>query len=73
MAEIANNLKRSSSNTPVPEGMDLRQIPDEMFNKNFRLTENFFQITTPEDAQKRTSELNQKLEIVEANLGREIT
>lgn len=73
MNEIANNLKRSSSNTKKLEGMDLKLVPDEMFRDKFRLADSFFTIKNPEEAAERAEKLNKHLEIVEANLGREIT
>lgn len=50
MAEIAINLKRSSSNTKKLEGMDLGLVPQEMFRDNFRLANDFFTIKNPEEA-----------------------
>ena len=73
MNEIAKNLKRSSSNTKKLEGMDLKLVPDEMFRDNFRLSQNFFTIKNQEEAAQNAEKLNKHLEIVEANLGREIT
>ena len=46
MAEIANNLKRSSSNTKKLEGMDIKTVPEEMFRENFRLSKDLFRIKT---------------------------
>ena len=73
MAEIANNLKRSSSNARLIEGMDLNLVPEEYFKSNFRLNATFFTIQSPAQASERTEDLNKHLEIIEANLGREIT
>ena len=73
MAEMANNLKRSSSNTKKLEGMDLKVIPEEMFKENFRLSNNFFRIKSQEEATAMNEALNRQLEVVEANLGYEIT
>ena len=53
MAEIAHNLKRSSSNSKKLEGMDLKLIPEEMYRKNFRLSNSFFTIKNPEEAKER--------------------
>ena len=50
MAEIAINLKRSSSNSKKLEGMDLALVPHEMFRENFRLANSFFTIKNPEEA-----------------------
>ena len=73
MAEIAYNLKRSSSNSKQQELHDLKQVPEEMFRADFRLPNSFFTIKDPAEAKERDSELNKQLAIVEANLGREIT
>ena len=50
MAEIAINLKRSSSNSKKLEGMDLGLVPQGMFRDNFRLDKDFFTIENPEMA-----------------------
>ena len=49
MAELANNLKRSSSNLSQPgEGLD--QIAEEYFREHFRLPGGFFTVKSPEEA-----------------------
>ena len=73
MAEIAYNLKRSSSNSSNQEKNDLKQVPKEFFKSDFRLANSFFTIKDQQEAKERDAELTQQLAIVEANLGREIT
>jgi hypothetical protein len=50
MAELANNLKRSSSNLSQP-GVGMDQIADEYFREHFRLPGGFFTVKSPEEAQ----------------------
>ena len=71
MAEVANNLKRSSSNTKKPE-LGIENIPDIYLKQNFRLSQSFFSIQSQEEANLKSQELNEKLEIVEQNLASEI-
>ena len=73
MAEIAYNLKRSSSNSNKQEKNDLKQVPEKFFKSDFRLENSFFTIKDQQEAKDRDAELTQQLAIVEANLGREIT
>lgn len=70
MAELANNLKRSSFHQP---GGGMEMIAEEYFREHFRLPGGFFTITNPEEAALKNEDLAKQLEIVEANLGREIS
>ena len=68
MAELASNLKRSSSHLSQPnQAMDM--IAEEYFRDHFRLPGGFFTIKSPEEAQLKNVDLTRQLEIVEANLG----
>lgn len=51
MAELAHNLKRSSSSNTKETGVGLEMIADEYFREHFRLPGGFFTIKTPEEAQ----------------------
>ena len=71
MAELANNLKRSSSNLSQPS-QSLELVADEYFREHYRLPGGFFTIKSPEEAQLKNQDLTRQLEIVEANLGQEL-
>ena len=49
MAELANNLKRSSSHLSQ-NGQGMEQIADEYFREHYRLPGGFFTIKSPEEA-----------------------
>ena len=49
MAELANNLKRSSSNASQPD-KSIDMVADEYFREHFRLPHGFFTIKNPEEA-----------------------
>ena len=49
MAEVAHNLKRSSSNTKKPE-LGIENIPDEYLKENYRLPASFFTIKSQDEA-----------------------
>lgn len=72
MAELANNLKRSSSSFNKEAGEGIEMVADEYFREHFRLPGGFFTITTPEEAQLKNQDLQKQLNIVEENLGREL-
>ena len=71
MAELANNLKRSSSSLSEPN-TNLDLVAAEYFREHFRLPGGFFTIKTPEEAQLKNQDLTRQLEVVEANLGQEL-
>lgn len=71
MAELASNLKRSSSNLNQSGagGQGMEMVADEYFREHYRLPGGFFTIKNPEEAQLKNQDLTRQLEIVEANLG----
>ncbi len=71
MKELANNLKRSSSNLSA-NGNNIELVADEYFREHYRLPGGFFTIKNPEEAQLKNQDLTRQLEIVEANLGQEL-
>lgn len=68
MAELASNLKRSSSNQSQPDKC-IEMVADEYLREHFRLPGGFFTIKSPEEAQLKNQDLTRQLEIVEAMLG----
>lgn len=77
MAELASNLKRSSSNNMSQGGSGaassmMEMVADEYFREHYRLPGGFFTIKNPEEAQLKNQDLTRQLEIVEANLGQEL-
>ena len=50
MAELASNLKRSSSNASQPD-KSIDMVAEEYFREHFRLPGGFFTIKNPEEAQ----------------------
>ena len=71
MAELASNLKRSSSNASQPD-KSIDMVAEEYFREHFRLPGGFFTIKNPEEAQLKNQDLTRQLEIVEALLGQEL-
>lgn len=49
MAELASNLKRSSSSN-LKESNGIEMVADEYFREHFRLPGGFFTISDPEEA-----------------------
>ena len=49
MKELANNLKRSSSNLSA-NGKGIELVADEYFREHYRLPGGFFTIKNPEEA-----------------------
>ena len=72
MAELANNLKRSSSSNLSQPGEGIDQIAEEYFREHFRLPGGFFTVKSPEEATLKNQDLGRQLGIVEENLGREL-
>lgn len=54
------------------EDPELKQVPQEFFNENFRLGKTLFSISSQEQAVKYNENLNKYLEIIESNLVRNI-
>lgn len=61
MAELANNLKRSSSNQSSNGGTGMEMVADEYFREHYRLPGGFFTIKNPEEAQLKNQDLTRQL------------
>ncbi|CDW75065.1 UNKNOWN [Stylonychia lemnae] len=68
--QTKGNSTKNKVQTPLDP--NLKQVPDEFFDENFRLNKPFFQISSNDSALKYNESLAKYLEIIESNLVRNI-